>query len=109
MNYYHEGSTCKPDTKNKDAWGYYNGVTNNSDLVPRQKVQIANSTTMEPVYAIIGGADRTPNEYARDWSISALYYPDGGYEYFFYEPNQGIVDGDTLFTPGVRVARIQWE
>lgn len=67
-----------------DHWGFYNGVTNNSTLVPtytridsREEVQGANRDAAWP--AMRGGA------------LKKIVYPTGGHTEFEFEPNKTYV------------------
>lgn len=63
----------------QDHWGYYNGQPNNM-LTPRRIATTGPSCTR--------GAVRTPNaSRMKEWSLSQIKYPLGGWTSFEYEPH----------------------
>ncbi|MHA4811648.1 DUF5977 domain-containing protein [Flavitalea flava] len=80
----------------QDHWGYYNGVTANTDLL----VTIPSLVSNLPIYT--AHADRTSNASTMVYgSLYQINYPTGGRTQFEYEPNQ--CDGSSIQTldPGV--------
>lgn len=65
-----------------DHWGYYNGRTGNTTLIPPGR---------SPTYLgghSYGGADRLPDSaYTHAGILTRVTYPTGGYNEFVYEPN----------------------
>lgn len=63
----------------QDHWGYYNGKSNLSGLLP---------TTTTPSGVVIEGADRSPDPaYMKAGVLTRITYPTGGYNDFIYEAN----------------------
>ena len=57
-----------------DYWGFYNGASNGTNLIPQE--------------GSISGANRAPNvSYAIDNSLAYYYLPGGGFTYYQYELN----------------------
>ena len=65
----------------QDFWGYYNGASLNTTLLPTY-------------YAFFtGGADREANPaYMEAGMLTKITFPTGGYTLFDWEPNSGLVD-----------------
>lgn len=62
----------------QDYWGYYNGVTSNSDLIP----------TVKHNSSFIYGADRKVDpDYSKFGILKKISYPTGGYTEFVFENN----------------------
>ena len=105
-------SAFSPQTKAVDYWGYFNGHTENTDLVPEQTVEFRLSNNATKRTAKIGGAkNRWPSfEHARTYSLAGITYPTGGKTTFQYELNrfryrsQGMTDAG-----GLRIKRIEDE
>lgn len=106
MSYYSLGGSCGPTCKAIDWCGYYNGHWENTDFVPKQRLEFYDPIQRNPVYAEVGGADRTSNLNARDWTIHSIRYPNGEREEFEYGLNQCLSENDTVVTPGIRIERI---
>jgi len=69
----------------QDYWGYYNGQTSNTNLIPR--FLTFNTGNGQPM--IWPGASRVPVfNYAKIGTLKKLYYPTGGYTEFIYESNK---------------------
>lgn len=69
----------------QDFWGYYNGETQNQDLIP--PASIPNSSVQIP------GANRNVNpSFSQFGILKTMIYPTGGYTEFDYENNQAISD-----------------
>ncbi len=72
----------------QDYWGFYNGVTANTDLIPTANITLLSG----PV--IIPGADRIVHpEYTQFSILNRIYYPTGGYSDFQYENNTAYKKG----------------
>ena len=99
-----------PYTKAVDYWGYFNGHTENTDLVPRQTVEfrLHNNATKRTV-TIGGGICKDPSfEHARAYSLASVFYPTGGQTTFQYESNKIMRYPYGAYTAGgLRIARIQ--
>lgn len=85
---YQSGSLPGTESFAQDHWGYYNGKTTNSSLIPT--VTAPNGTTYN-------GADRAPNlSYAHRGALTRITYPTGGYHDFTWELNDyGYVGGSS--------------
>ncbi|PZR25790.1 MAG: hypothetical protein DI538_27025, partial [Azospira oryzae] len=90
FEYYSTESNLSPNLPSKtnmgrDHWGYYNGRTNNSSLVP---TFTPNSTgSIDQYYMGIQGNERDPsaNNDAILFSLKSMKYPTGGRTEFEYE------------------------
>ena len=74
----------------QDHWGFYNGATSNSSLIP---------TAPNPLGGIFSGADRDPDvDYMDAGALTKITYPTGGYTEFTWEGNDygGIGSGATI-------------
>ena len=70
----------------KDHWGYYNGKTNNSSLIPSS----INVNSTDGVTSLLGlpGPERDPDtSYMRAFTLQSIQYPTGGSTEFQYESN----------------------
>lgn len=70
----------------KDHWGYYNGKTNNSSLIP----STINVNSTDAVTSLLGlpGPERDPDTtYMRAFTLQSIQYPTGGSTEFQYESN----------------------
>lgn len=77
FSYYSEKVSRKL-TFGQDHWGFYNGISNNSTLIPTYTVN----------YETISGADRDPHWPAmRGGALQKITYPTGGFNEFEYEPH----------------------
>ncbi len=78
-------SDINPPSKNSkemDAWGYYNGASNNLTLVPRQHIWLNNGKVT------LGSANRDVNTNAAQAGIlTEIQYPTKGKTKFIYESN----------------------
>ena len=74
-----------------DYWGYYNGESGNTDLVPRVNLKMYGevSPTEKPVDLTIGGAESKENDYlyASAFMLEEVTYPTGGCSQYNYEPH----------------------
>lgn len=89
----------------RDKWGYYNGVTSNTDLIVQQNVTFESGGSSSSVQ--IGGAtNREVNTtFAKHGVLSRIDFPTGGYTEFDYESNKYYDNGEK-FAPGLRVTKI---
>lgn len=70
----------------RDHWGYYNGVTGRTTLIP----DVIPVTSPDPITSELGlqGTQRDPNPYwAPAFTLTQIHYPTGGYTQFDYESN----------------------
>lgn len=82
-----------------DYWGYYNGKTQNPNLLP-----------VTP-YSHLPAGDRSPDErYAKACILEKIVYPTGGFTTFAYEGNRIGESmgnpGSNLLTGGLRISQI---
>jgi hypothetical protein len=83
-----------------DHWGYYNGVTNNTGLIPTYAVRY----TSDYFVNTINGANRDASWPAmRAGTMKKINYPTGGYSVFDYEPHNTHVNYYT-YTDSLRWA-----
>jgi hypothetical protein len=83
---YYPGTVPRKLSMGIDHWGFYNGVTNNNDLIPTYTV--APPTGLPGQVNTITGADRDthwPN--SENGTLEQITYPTGGYTQFTYESN----------------------
>ncbi|AYB33472.1 hypothetical protein [Chryseolinea soli] len=93
----------------RDLWGYYNGATQNTDLVmPRQLIvqRVFSGGTPETVN--IGHAvNRTSNELLKQEGVlNRIDFPTGGYTTFEYESNKYAEAGTPVLAGGLRIKKI---
>ena len=84
------------DSKAQDHWGYYNGETRNSSLVPQY---VSNITLPN------GGNRQTNPTYAQAGVLEKIHYPTGGYTSYEYESHVVTetripTRGDCAYIPG---------
>lgn len=92
FSYYNRTRLPPRDSKGRDHWGFYNGATGNSTLIPAS-----------PTYGL-SGANREPNESCvRNGILEKITYPTGGYTQFIYEAHK---NSTTLLCGGVRIKEI---
>lgn len=92
FSYYNRTSLPPRNSKAQDHWGFYNGATGNTSLIP------ASST-----YGL-SGANRQPGEsYVKNGILERITYPTGGYTQFVYEAHK---NASTLLCGGLRVKEI---
>ncbi|MDR6571142.1 RHS repeat protein [Chitinophaga ginsengisegetis] len=73
-----------------DEWGYYNGASSNTSLIPTYTYQISDGS-----YAIYPGADRNVNPtYTKAGTLNKITYPTGGASIFEYENNMVWREGE---------------
>ena len=88
-----------------DYWGYYNGRTSNTDLIPQQVVPFHDQYGQNTQLAI-GGANRDPDSLAmKQGVLNRIDFPTGGYTEFYYEAHQ-FYDAQPKITGGLRVRKI---
>lgn len=94
----------------KDYWGYYNGQTNNTTLIPTQTFTVnERSSNPSPTTFPIGDADRAPVEAKMTaWVIEQIRYPTGGSSRFTFETNRyQDPGGATRLAGGLRLLRLE--
>ncbi|QEC79535.1 hypothetical protein [Mucilaginibacter ginsenosidivorax] len=70
----------------RDHWGYYNGITNTSTLIP----SVIPLSSPDPITAYMGlpGPEREPNAtLVGTYALSSIQYPTGGTTEFQFEAN----------------------
>jgi hypothetical protein len=91
------------DVNAQDWWGFYNGKTGNTNLVPQQTINFLNGTTTQ---IQIGGADRSVDPvYMTEGVLKRITYPTGGYTEFEFETHQFNESG-LKYAGGLRVKKI---
>ena len=95
-------------SKAKDFWGYYNGQTTNTSLIPAQNVPVIFYPGGTSGTVAIGGGNRQADEnYMKAWVLNKITYPTSGYTEFDYEANR-YLDGSTLRQAGgLRVLNVR--
>ena len=90
---YNEVNVPPRETFAQDHWGYYNGKTSNTTLIPEME---NGKHAIGSTPGILPGADReTDPDYLYGGSLTKLIYPTGGYTLFEYEPHQRQYTGIT--------------
>lgn len=90
-------------SKAKDYWGYANGQTGNTTLIPAQA--IATSTPTDTEY--IGSGNREPDEAAmKAWLLTSITYPTRGNTSFDYEAHQYLDGSTSTKAGGLRIRQI---
>ena len=89
FEYYQPWKMFSLGAKNLDYWGFYNYHTENTDLVPRQTIDIGIPSQLG-YYGKkqIGGANREPDNGSEIYSLKEITYPSGEIDQFTYELNQ---------------------
>lgn len=73
-------------SKAMDYWGYYNGQTGNTDLVPVQQVSFLDENHSSLHELWIGGGDREASYLnCLSYSLKSVTYPTGGQTTYMYE------------------------
>jgi YD repeat-containing protein len=83
---YEEGTNPMPSRSSfaKDHWGYYNGSTGNSSLLPSVPTYLL---ALYGASAAQGGNRAANGQIAQLGALKQVQYPTGGYTTFEYEPN----------------------
>lgn len=76
-----------------DYWGYYNGKTTNSTLIPQMTLKIfcneGGFGQWPTIYLQAGYADRSVSaEHMKAFMLTKVQFPTGGYAEYEYEPHQ---------------------
>jgi hypothetical protein len=91
------------DINAQDWWGYYNGKTTNTNMIPQQTITFLNGTSSQ---VSIGGADRNVDPaYLTEGVLKRITYPTGGYTEFEFETHQFYESG-AKYAGGIRVKKI---
>lgn len=97
----------------RDFWGYYNGKTSATDLIPQTTIQINTPQNINnPItYTTIGSNDPTSrnpdSNYMQANILNRIDYPTGGYSVFTYQTNQYQDSNNNLqLAGGLRVSSI---
>jgi hypothetical protein len=95
-----------------DYWGYYNGSSVNTNLVPRQDIYYQPSISPGGYISIGGAISRDPNPvFMTEGVLNKIIYPTGGFSQFEYEINKYKADNgsggiETGNAGGLRVTKI---
>ncbi len=73
----------------QDIWGFYNGQTNNTSLIPTyiERGAVSPTPVDESMRIITGANRRSDTEYGKVYSMKSMTYPTGGTASFEYESN----------------------
>ncbi|WP_421829158.1 RICIN domain-containing protein [Larkinella sp.] len=96
-------------SRSRDVWGYYNGASNPTTLIPVQTVNLY-GTAGYMGSTTVGGANRSCSDpHMQAWILNKITYPTGGYSRFFYESNRYFDAGTNAIqlAGGLRVNRIE--
>lgn len=87
-----------------DFWGFYNGKTANTNLIP---VQTFPKLTNPTLTITAGQADRSVDPaFLTEGVLKKIIYPTGGSTSFEYEPHKYFEDAILKIAGGLRVSRI---
>jgi YD repeat-containing protein len=101
FSYYNESQYAR------DHWGFYNGATSNSNLIPKVTIQYQELISSTTGNITVGDADRNTNPtYMKEGVLQRIDYPTGGYTIFDFETHQYLEDGATKYAGGLRVKSI---
>lgn len=90
----------------QDYFGYYNGKTTNTNLIPQQTITYTPYGYANQVQ--IGGADRsTMPTYLTEGVLKKINYPTGGYTEFEFESHQYLNQSQVAYAGGLRVKKIK--
>ena len=91
----------------RDLWGYYNGASQNTDLILPTTIDYSPTTSSTPYTISFGGAsNRNVNpQYVKEGVLSRIDFPTGGFTEFDYESNR-YLDGTSKLVGGLRVTKI---
>jgi hypothetical protein len=94
---YYPGIVSRKLSMGIDHWGFFNGVTGNSDLIPTYTV--SSPTGLPGQVTTVTGADRDthwPN--SENGALEQITYPTGGTTQFTYESND-VYTAMPVYTP----------
>jgi hypothetical protein len=108
---YHESSQwATSPTRAVDFWGYYNGATGNTSLIPNFSYLIEEIDQFHPTLTqAFTSSNRNSNGNAQALILNSVTYPTGGKTTYEYEVNQ-IYDAplnQTFSAGGLRVSKVQ--
>jgi YD repeat-containing protein len=111
-NFDYQSSTFSGDLSNpndfysQDYWGFFNGATSNTNLIPRQAIYFTESNNTRVEY-IGGGLNRETNSsLATEGVLKKITYPTGGSTEFEFESHQYDGGGQNKYAGGLRVKKI---
>ncbi|WP_139162750.1 hypothetical protein [Algoriphagus faecimaris] len=91
----------------RDLFGFYNGKTSNTNLIPQETVQYHPVTSQPPTTISIGGANRTTDTtFYKQGLLKRITFPTGGYTEFEFEPHKYSDLGTTKYGSGLRIKKI---
>jgi YD repeat-containing protein len=91
----------------KDWWGFYNGKTSNTDLIPPTTINYIVPGNPSTFTASFGSADRSVSpQYLTEGTLKRIDFPTGGYTQFDYEPQQYTLNSTNYTGGGIRVSKI---
>lgn len=91
----------------RDVWGYYNGATSNTNLIPSTEIQVQLAPSAYQTLQIGGAFNRNANlNYTREGVIKKITFPTGGYSEFEFELHKYYEDNTVKDAGGLRVSRI---
>ena len=94
------------NSKAKDFWGYYNGQTQNTTLIPAFPFTVKVYSPQEQTFNV-GGGNREVNALASQaWILEKITFPAGGYTHFIYENNQYQDSDGQHLAGGLRIKQI---
>lgn len=86
----------KRNSKGQDVFGFYNGATSNTTLIPYYISGLYANGYREINHSTIGSG-----------LLSKITYPTSGFSKLFYEPNYDVLsNGDSIYTAGTRINKI---
>ncbi len=81
------------NSKAQDYWGFYNGRTSNTSLVPETVVLYENGSGGSSNVTISSGNNRDcDSTYMQANILTRIYYPSGGFSEFEYQTNKYLND-----------------
>lgn len=91
----------------RDLFGFYNGKTSNTNLIPQETIQYRALSIHPPTNLTIGGANRnTDTTFYKEGILKRITFPTGGYTEFQFEPHKYSEDGVTKYGAGLRIKKI---
>jgi hypothetical protein len=91
----------------RDLFGFYNGKTANTNLIPQETVQYQANSALPVTTISVGGADRsTDTTFYKEGMLKRITFPTGGYTEFQFEPHKYSDAGVTKYGSGLRIKRI---
>lgn len=90
----------------RDLWGFYNGATSNTNLIPVMSVNYNPGAGGSSNISIGGAVDRNANiTYLKEGVLKKIQFPTGGYTEFDFEEHK-YYDGASKSVGGLRVTKI---